>query len=179
MPEKIEVVGLGQASVDYLAQIKAYPEPDAKCECTGLTIQGGGPAATAMVTLSRLGVSTAFIGAVGADVFGRFIRGSLIDEGVDVSSLVVNPGGESQFAFIAVEQDTARRNIFWHRGGGTTLEPDQLNLNLIRAAKLLHLDGLKLEACLAAARTARDVGIPVVYDAGTLREGCLELAALT
>src|ERR687895_716125 len=37
-------------------------------------IAGGGPAATAAVTLARLGVATTFVGAVGADETGAFIR---------------------------------------------------------------------------------------------------------
>jgi len=173
------VVGLGQASLDFLGVIDAYPEPDSKCEFTGLTVQGGGPAATALVTLSRLGLKTALVGEVGDDDFGRLIRAGLIREGVDVSRLAVAPGGVSQFAFIAVEPNLGRRTIFWRRGADTDSATGLITPDIIRDAGLLHLDGLKLKASLSAARAARRAGVPVVFDAGTLRPGYLDLAALT
>ncbi len=173
------VVGLGQASLDFLGLIPGYPPPDAKCELQSLAVQGGGPAATALVALARLGMPTAFIGVVGDDGFGEQIRRGLADEKVDLAGLIVRPGGESQFAFIAVDPGTAQRTIFWHPGQGTGLDPDEVDLNLVRRARLLHLDGLKMEACLLAAGEARRAGVPVVLDAGTLRDRYLELAALT
>lgn len=173
------VVGLGQASLDLLGAIPRFPEPDAKCELTELTVQGGGPTATALVTLSRLGVKTVFIGAVGDDDIGLSIRRGLMDEGVDVTHLALRPGGRSQAAFIAVDPGLSQRTIFWHRGTGIDLSPDDVDLALIRRARLLHLDGLRIEASLAAALAARKAGVPVVFDAGTPRNGYLELAALT
>ncbi|MFH1091663.1 MAG: PfkB family carbohydrate kinase [Pseudomonadota bacterium] len=173
------VVGLGQASLDFLGIVPRYPPEDAKCELLELKVQGGGPAATAIVTLSRLGVQTAFIGAVGDDEFGPLIRQGLIEEGVDVSRLITAPGGTSQLAFIAVEPSRQTRTIFWHAGMGTGMSPEKLDLDFIRRARLIHLDGLKLEASLMAARTGRDHDIPVVFDAGTLRQGYLELVRLT
>lgn len=178
IPER-PVVGLGQASIDYLGVISDYPAPDSKCELASLSIQGGGPAATAMATLTRLGRPAAFIGAVGDDDFGRYIVESLIQEGVDVSNLVVVPGGTSQAAFIAVEPATGRRTIFWHRGRETDLSADRVNFEVIRRAAFFHTDGLKTAASLAAARTAREAGVPVMLDAGTLRDGYLDLAGLT
>ncbi len=146
---------------------------------TDLFIQGGGPAATAVVTLSRLGVPTMFIGAVGDDDFGRSIRTGLREEGVDTSGMVTVPRGRSQAAFILVEEHQGARTIYWHRGLGTTIDPDQLNLVPIRRACLLHVDGLNIDASLAAAQEAKQSGIPVAFDAGTLRDGYLDLAPLT
>jgi ribokinase len=41
---------------------------------------------------------------------------------------------------------------------------------------VLHTDGLFAEASLAACKAAKEAGVQVVVDAGTLREGMLELA---
>ena len=67
----IEVFGIGQCSLDYIGKIQAYPPPDRKCEFTDMVIQGGGPVATALVALARWGVSCAFAGVLGDDLFGR------------------------------------------------------------------------------------------------------------
>lgn len=172
------VAGLGQASIDFLGQAPEYPARDSKCELSDLTIQGGGPTATALVTLSRLGMAAVFIGAVGDDKFGEIIRQGLVDEGVDVSNLRMIPGALSQYAFIAIDE-SGGRTIFWHRGFGTDLSAESIDLNVVRQAGLLHMDGLKTEASLAAARAAKDAGVHVVFDAGTLRNGYMELVKLT
>ena len=173
------VIGLGQATIDFLGVIPSFPAPDSKCELSSLTMQGGGPVATALVTLSRLGIRTAMVGMVGDDDFGLSIRDGLAKEGVDVSRLEVAGGGRSQAAFIAVHPDTGQRTIFWHPGLETDLDPARVDPLFIAQADLLHVDGLKLKASLAAARAARRAKVPVVFDAGTLREGYLELVSLT
>ncbi len=38
----IQVYGLGQCSLDHLAILPSYLQPDAKCEFTGMVVQGGG-----------------------------------------------------------------------------------------------------------------------------------------
>ncbi|MBI5586071.1 MAG: sugar kinase [Deltaproteobacteria bacterium] len=174
-----EVYGLGQCSLDYFGLIKNYPPADSKCEFTGLAVQGGGPVATALAALSRWGVHCAFAGVIGDDAFGRQIQASLEMEGIDLRGLLVRQGFESQFAFIAVEPGPGRRTIFWQRPTGPPPRPEELDLDLIRRAKVFHTDGLFPEAALAGARAARAVGVPVVVDAGSLRDGMLDLARLS
>jgi sulfofructose kinase len=174
-----QVVGLGQCAIDYLGIVDKYPAVDTKKRLMQFVIQGGGPVATALVALSRWGVSTSFIGKISDDYFGKFITQSLLSEGVDISGLVVEPGKFSQFAFIAVEEGTGHRNIFWTRGDTTPLQEKEINWCLIQQAHILHLDGLLIEASLAAAYYARKKGIPIVLDAGSLNDGMLELAGLT
>jgi ribokinase len=76
--ERIQVVGLGQACVDYLGRLTSYPQEDGKVELMDLYMRCGGPASTALVTLSRLGVPTSFLGAVSDDPFGVVFSSSLI-----------------------------------------------------------------------------------------------------
>jgi ribokinase len=44
---------------------------------------------------------------------------------------------------------------------------------------VVHTDGLFAEATLAACKAAKEAGVPVVVDAGSMREGMLELAGLS
>lgn len=171
----MDIFGLGQCSLDYLGRIPAWPGPDTKCEFHDMVVQGGGPVATALVALSRWGLACHFAGVVGDDPFGRLIARFLRDEGVDVSGLVERPGHRSQFAFIAVEPG-GRRTIFWQRPTGEALRPPEIRMDVLRACRVLHTDGLFVEASLAAAAAAKRAGVLVAVDAGTLREGMLELA---
>ena len=79
----------------------------------------------------------------------------------------------------AAEPGLGRRTIFWQRPTGPPPGPEDLDFDLIRRAKVFHTDGLFPEASLAAAKAAREAGVPVVVDAGSLREGMLELARLS
>jgi sulfofructose kinase len=171
-----EVYGLGQCSLDYLGRIEAWPPPDVKCEFTDLTVQGGGPVATALVALSRWGVSCSFAGIVGDDAFGGQIVDSLRREGVDTGGVVVRGGENSQFAFAAAEGGSGRRTIFWRRPTGAPLQTGEVDVKRLRSSRFFLTDGLMIEASLAAAREARAAGIPVVVDAGSLREGMPDLA---
>lgn len=171
-----EVYGLGQCALDYLGRINSYPEPDMKCEFRDLVIQGGGPVATALVALSRWGISCAFAGVVGDDPFAVQILSSLQKEKVDTSDVLIRKGEKSQFAYIAVEPETGRRTIFWRRPTGHEPIPSELNYSSIKKAKVLHTDGLFTDASLAACKAARESEVTVVVDAGTLREGMLEIA---
>ena len=176
--ENIQVIGLGQACLDFLGRLKVYPEEDGKCELLDLHIQCGGPASTALVTLSRLGIQTSFLGSISDDHFGSEIVKGLKGEKVDSTYLKITPGYTSQFAFIAITQAGANRTVFWHRGSVPHLRAADVDLSPFSKAKILHLDGLMIEASLEAARQARKRGLSVVMDAGTMRDGSRELVSL-
>lgn len=174
----IPVVGLGQACLDYLGGLNRVPEEDEKIELADIRIQCGGPASTALVTLSRLGVKTAFLGSISDDHFGKEILAGLGNEKVDTSFLKLTPGYTSQFAFIAVTHGSGNRTIFWHRGSVPPLQSGDVDLSPFSNLAFLHLDGLMVEASIEAALQARQRGVKVVLDAGTMRDGSLELAAI-
>jgi sulfofructose kinase len=176
--EYIQVIGLGQACVDYLGSLGVYPQEDGKVELIDLHAQCGGPASTALVTLSRLGIKTTFLGSISDDVWGIEIVRGLKEEKVDSTFLKITPGYTSQFAFIAISEGSGNRTIFWHRGSVPHLRAADVDLSPFPGAKVLHVDGLMVEAAQEASRQARKRGLRVVLDAGTMREGSLELASL-
>jgi len=144
-----------------------------------MVTQGGGPVATALVALSRWKLPCYFAGVLGDDAFGTIIADSLYEEGIDTDGLVLRCGHSSQFAFIVSEPSMGHRTIFWQRPTGMPLQPDELDLEVLRKSRVLHTDGLFTEASIFACRKAKDAGIPVVVDAGTLREGMLDMVHLS
>lgn len=175
---EVEVVGLGQASLDFLGKIPSYPEEDGKVEMKEIFIQSGGPVSTALVTLSRLGINTSFIGSVSDDYFGKEIVGSLNSESVNITFLKITPGHYSQVAFISITEKQGHRNVFWHRGDAPFVFPGEIDLSHFPGASILHLDGLMIEASIEAARQAKKKGMMIVLDAGTMRNGSLELISM-
>ena len=175
----IEVIGLGQACLDCLGRIPSYPHEDGKVELIDIQFQCGGPASTALVTLSRLGIDTAFFGSISDDSNGIEIRKGLEKEKVETAYLKITPGYTSQFAFIAISEKTGDRTIFWHRGTVPPLKPSDVDLGPFPKAKILHLDDLMMEASMEAVSQARARGLKVVMDAGSIRKGAKKLASLS
>jgi ribokinase len=174
----MKVAGLGQCSLDHLLTVDFYPDQDTKTEATEWTVSGGGPVATALVSLSRLGVECDFYGIIGDDDSGSRIRESIISEKVETGGLVIRNDSSSQTAFIVVEKETGKRTIFWKRPSSESLRAEELPDNFPGDVDLLLLDGLMLEASLYAAKKARERSIPVMLDAGSLRKGMLELVSV-
>lgn len=175
----MKVVGLGQCSLDYIASLDGYPGEDTKKEAGSITVEGGGPVATALVALSRLNVRTLFMGVAGDDEAGRKIKKGLLCEGVGIRGLRVRHGAKSQVALILVNTATGSRTICWSRPTARALAPKEVDTALIKGANFLLLDGLMARASIKAAKAAAGNGIPVILDAGGVREGMLELAGLS
>ena len=176
--EEIQVIGLGQACVDYLGPVPSYPQEDGKVELSDLFIRCGGPASTSLVTLSRLGIMTSFLGSVSDDPFGVKIIENLKKEKVDITLLKITPGYTSQFAFIAVSKKDGTRTIFWHKGSVPHLKPEDVDIRGFPNARILHIDSLMIEASVEAAKQAKAIGMTVVMDGGTMRQGTRELVGL-
>jgi len=165
--KRVEIAGLGFCGLDYLCLLPHIPV-DEKVEIIQSLVQGGGPSATAMVTAARLGARTAFIGAVGNDDRGSAIIDGLKLENVDTRHIQVKTGKESPTAFCWIDKVSGMRSIAWTKGTSLPLDPSKVDPEFIKSIKLLHLDGHNTEAAIKAARIAKEHGVIVSLDAGTL-----------
>ena len=155
---------MGLNSVDFLCVVPQFPTLDSKMEMLQFSKQGGGQVATAMVALSRWGIRTKYIGKVGDDELGAFSQNSLRQEGVDISSVTIEPNATSQFAMIIVDRTSGERTILWDRDERLMYREGELRKEEICSGKLLHLDGHDLQAALQSAQWAKEEGIPTVID---------------
>ncbi len=162
-----DVVGLGCACLDFLGIVPGLPDQDEQVWMSHSTQQGGGMVSTALVTLSRLGVSTAFAGKIGNDMAGRVVKEEFDLYGVDSEHLVMAPGASTPVSMILVDESTGQRTIM-AGGSAVTMSPTEIPVKMIAGARCLHLDNTNRQAALAAARHARDSGVPVVLDADTV-----------
>ncbi len=173
-----DVVGVGLNAVDYLLRLPRFPVPGEKLRISGFAREGGGQVATALVALSRWGYRCKYVGNVGDDEHGRLSSLLLSRERIDLAHVRTVPGASSQFAVILVEEGTGERTILWDRDPRIRVLPEDLPVDEIRRARALLLDGHDVPPAIAAARTARTAGIPVVLDAEKVQEGTQELLSL-
>ena len=121
---------------------------------------GGAPANLA-VAASRLGAQTAFIGKVGADAFGRYLKEVLVENKVDVSGMAVvsvDATGERDFSFYR----SANADVM--------LCKEDIPDEALKAAKIVHFGSVSLTAdpsrtaTLDAAVRAKKLGATITYD---------------
>src|SRR5689334_11455984 len=82
--KRFDAVGFGLNAVDHLIVVPEYPAFDTKMRLIEHKQSAGGQTATAMVSLKRLGLNTAYAGRFGSDPEGHFGFATLRDEGVNV-----------------------------------------------------------------------------------------------
>ncbi|MBN2088971.1 hypothetical protein JW964_05135 [candidate division KSB1 bacterium] len=167
--KQFDCIGVGLCVLDYLCLLPYYPQSDEKITINRLVKQGGGPVATAMVTLARLGARTSLISKIGSDLEGRFLQEELEQEGVDTSNMIVSSRIQSPCSYIWVDQTTGKRTIAMNRAPENDLLPQELEPERLLNTKILHIDGWETDAALEIAREARKRNILVVADFGSVR----------
>lgn len=123
MPEP-SVVCVGTASLDTIAVVERMPAEDERIEAEEIVYAGGGPAATAAVTLSRLGIPAAFAGVVGRDRAGEAIVEGLASEGVDTTYLERDSQVVSAASLVLVSANSAARTIVTKTSPKPRIVPD-------------------------------------------------------
>jgi sulfofructose kinase len=172
VPLPVDVLCVGVASYDLIYTIPSQPGPDAKMWASALDRCGGGPAANAAVTVSRLGFSAAFAGYLGDDAFGDEHYRELQQEGVK-SDLVVRGSLPTSLSAILVKPDGAR-TIVNYAGGAGTVPAGTVDFSRIQP-KVILFDGHEPFISPPLARTAKAAGIKTVLDAGHVRQGTADL----
>jgi sulfofructose kinase len=166
-----DVVGLGLNSVDLLAVVADFPASNTKQPLQRYARMAGGQIATALVACARLGWRTSYLGSFGGDEPGTLARDSLVAEGVDISRARIVAGATNQFAVILVDARTGNRTVLWHRHPDLDMDPSAVPADAVTSGRILIVDCYETAASTAAARFARQAGIPTVVDVERVRPG--------
>lgn len=131
----------------------------------------GGAPANVLCALSRLGVKTGFIGKVGQDMHGAFLRDVLQENGVDTAGLIEAADVYTTLAFVEILKNGDRQFSFSRKpGADTCLTAEEINYGMLDRTKVLHLGSLSLTdepargATLKALEHARNAGAWISYD---------------
>lgn len=131
----------------------------------------GGAPANAAVAAAKLGADAGFIGCVGRDAFGAFLRSTLVSQGVDTAGLVETDQAPTTLAVVSVDS-TGERSFHFYRkpGADICLEEAMLDKSLLDSARILHFGSVSLtadpsrSATMAAVRYAKVRGALITYD---------------
>lgn len=146
---------------------------------SGLTEQGiprfdanpGGAPANLAVAAARLGASTAFVGRVGDDSYGKFLRKTLEGNHVNTEGMSVDPVQHTTLAIVSLDA-SGERNFSFYRdpSADVNLKVEDIPENLLCETKILHFGSVSLtaeparSATLKAAEKAKAAGAVISYD---------------
>lgn len=171
-------MGFGLNAVDHLVVVPEYPAFNSKIHLREHIQAAGGQTATAMVTLQRLGLETAYAGRFGSDAEGRFGLATLKEEGVYTEFAEVVEGARNQIAFIIIDSRNGERTIIWDRDERLSYGREEAPVAMAVRGSVLHLDAHDPPACAEMARAARASGTIVSADIDNIYEGLPELLPL-
>jgi sulfofructose kinase len=160
------MIGLGASTIDIVSLVDHFPATEEIQRAEAMTVQGGGPVATAMVTLARLGARVAMLDQIGDDWRGSLILKEYQKEGVCTDYIQVGSGYESSNACVLVRKQDGARTIVYDPGTAPELSPSDVPRSLIESTRFLHVNGRHWEAMMQAIRWARAAGVQVSFDGG-------------
>ncbi|MCR3905449.1 MAG: carbohydrate kinase [Tenericutes bacterium] len=103
------IVAMGEALIDFVPIEKGVPLSQVN---TFKKMPGGAPA-NVCSCVAKLGGKSSFMGMIGKDEFGSFLKTTLISEGVDVSLLKSTSKAKTGLAFVSLTNSGERDFIFY------------------------------------------------------------------
>ncbi len=157
-----DVVVVGSANLDLVAMLDHLPKPGETIVALDYAEHAGGKGVNQAVACARMGARTAFVGCVGNDDAGIFLRGVLENEGIDTTMLRVvdMPTGR---AFINVDSH-GENEIVVVSGANTQVGVAQNPLVLPTSHVLLMQLEIPLATVSAALTLARKSGTLTVLN---------------
>ncbi len=162
-----DVICMGKLLVEHVSTADNVSLVDSP----GFIKEPGGAPANVAVALQRLGLRAGFVGKVGRDPFGKYLRESLAQAGVDTTYLCVDEKARATAVFVAVWDD-GRKDLCFYRNPGADmiLNTDEISDDIFAGARCFHfgsisfIDGPSASAQRKALQMARRKGLMISYD---------------
>lgn len=162
-----DVVAVGHVLADIRFVVNEFVGPDEEGVILEQSRGVGGSAANVAIGVRRLGLSSAIIAKIGFDGFGRIAVDELMREGVDISGLKVS-FSSTGFTIVIID-GRGQICLYGYKGASEELEPCDVNVDIIRKARYVHIASLRLDTSIEAAKRAKEHGKIVSWDPGRVQ----------
>ena len=160
-----DVIAMGELLIDFTDSGKSN-------QGNGLfEANPGGAPCNVLAMLSVLNHSTAFVGKVGDDMFGRLLKNTIEQVGIDSTGLVLDGDAHTTLAFVQNAPDGDREFSFYRDpGADELLRADELPVAMLEQAKIFHFGSLSMtrepvrSATRAAVEAAKKGGAMISFD---------------
>lgn len=161
MEKEVDIVALGELLIDFT---EAGSSRDGK----KLFEQNpGGAPANLLTVAAHMGYQTEFIGKVGTDMHGNFLKRVLEEEGIGTKYLIQDEKYFTTLAFVEIAENGERQFPFSRKpGADTQLCAEELDRKLLGNCKIFHFGSLSLTD--EPARTATTEAVEIAKKAGAI-----------
>ncbi len=160
--KKYDVVALGELLIDFTE--------------AGVSEQGnklfeanpGGAPCNVLAMIAKMGYKPAFIGKVGDDAHGKYLRDMASNAGIDLSALSIDKNTRTTLAFVSKNASGDREFSFYRNpGADVMLTEDEVDESMIKDTRIFHFGSLSMthEGVRAASKKA----IKAAKEAGVIR----------
>ena len=147
-----DVVALGELLIDFA------PKATDEAGYPTLKANPGGAPGNFLAALAKYGCSTAMMGKVGDDMFGRLLVQTLRGAGIDTKGVLLDKDQFTTLAFVSLDASGNRDFSFARKpGADTCLTPEELDLDLLKGSRVFHFGTLSLTDEPAASATRRAI----------------------
>lgn len=161
MEKKYDVVALGELLIDFAMSGQSEQGNNLFEACPG------GAPCNVLAMLTNLGKKTAFIGKVGNDQFGKLLKETIEDVGIESKGLLMDEQVHTTLAFVHTFPDGDRDFSFYRQpGADMMLTEDEVDYSLIKDTKIFHLGTLSMTD--EPVRSATEKALEVAKEAGCL-----------
>ncbi|KAK6776097.1 hypothetical protein RDI58_027098 [Solanum bulbocastanum] len=167
MSKPAEIVCFGEMLIDFVPDSAGV----SLAESTGFLKAPGGAPANVACAITKLDGTSAFIGKVGDDEFGRMLVDILKSNGVNSEGVLFDTHARTALAFVTLKRNGEREFMFYRNpSADMLLKESELNLGLIKQAKIFHYGSISLitepvrSAHMVAMKAAKDAGVLLSYD---------------
>lgn len=169
LDREIDLVGIGTSTLDRLYLVEEFPVGDCVHVPLAYVEMGGGPTATALCAAAALGGNTCMIDRIG----DRPPSGLVIDgyrrHGVGIEQLIIERGTTTGHASILVRRCDGARAITCQPGTASELGAEEADLEVVKRASILHMNGRHPALAMRAIAVAQASGTVVSFDGGASR----------
>ena len=159
--KKYDVVALGELLIDFTENGNSEQGNPL------MEANPGGAPCNMLSMIQKLGGTTAFIGKVGKDMFGRQLRQAVESVGIDTRNLMEDEEIHTTLAFVHTFPDGDRDFSFYRNpGADMMLTKEEIQEDLIRNSKVFHFG--TLSSTHEGVREATRYAIDVAKEAGCL-----------
>ena len=134
---QVDVIGFGALNLDKMYYVNDIACADEESYIKDFDVNLGGSAANTIIGLSRLEVSTSYIGKVADDDEGELLELNLISEGVFVNNLIESERGNSGKVLGFIDEN-GERALYVDAGVNDEIKINEINIDYVNTARILH-----------------------------------------
>jgi len=155
-----KAVCLGELLIDFVSTVSGVTLKDAP----GFEKAPGGAPANVAVGLAKLGIDTHFIGKVGRDAFGEFLREVLEKNGVNTRFLFSTEKAKTTLAFVSLTQEGERDFVFYRDpGADMLLDQREIGEECFQGKGVFHFGSITMTHEPAYSATLRAISLAKKY----------------